>query len=672
MPVRHIALFLLIAAIAASSITAQQNNPDNLRRLPPAGIEVPAADRAELEAGITELGKTIEALRGELKSKPALLDLLPDIQIYHNAARYALGYNEFFKPEEIAVAKSQIKQGLERARALREGRAPWTTQTGLVVRGYVSDIDGSVQPYGLVVPATYQQNLPFQYRLDLWFHGRSETLSEVNFINDRQKNPGQFTPPNAFVLHLYGRYCNANKFAGEIDLFEALDHVRRRYPIDENRISARGFSMGGAATWHIATHYAGLWAAAAPGAGFAETAEYLKIDLNATPWYEQKLWHLYNATDYATNLYNCPTVAYSGEIDKQKQAADLMARELKAEGIELVHVIGPKTEHKYHPDSIKEINTRIDAIVAHGRDATPRQVKFVTWTLRYNKMKWVTIDALNQHWERARVDAEIGDSSIVRIKTQNVAALTLEMPPGACPLDISRKPMLILDDQKIETPSVASDRSWTAHFRKTGNRWSLVETADDGSLAKRHNLQGPIDDAFMSSFVMVRPTGKPMNEKIGAWVAAEQNRAIDQWRAIFRGEARVKDDTAITDEDIARSNLILWGDPSSNKFLAKIMDRLPIRWDAQNVKVGDQSFAANRHAPALIYPNPLNPKRYIVINSGFTFREFDHSSNARQTPKLPDWAVIDLSAPASPRAPGRIAAAGFFGEKWELKEDKGQ
>jgi hypothetical protein len=24
----------------------------------------------------------------------------------------------------------------------------------------------------------------------------------------------------------------------------------------------------------------------------------------------------------------------------------------------------------------------------------------------------------------------------------------------------------------------------------------------------------------------------------------------------------------------------------------------------------------------LIYPNPLNPKRYIMINSGFTFREY--------------------------------------------------
>src|SRR4029079_12036738 len=103
------------------------------------------------------------------------------------------------------------------------------------------------------------------------------SLSEVNFIQGRQTQPGEFTPRDAFVLHPYGRYCNANKLAGEVDTFEALDAVRAHYPVDDDRIAVRGFSMGGAACWQFATHYAGMWAAAAPGAGFAETAEFLKL-----------------------------------------------------------------------------------------------------------------------------------------------------------------------------------------------------------------------------------------------------------------------------------------------------------------------------------------------------------------------------------------------------------
>ena len=351
-------LFLLLLSWAAAlTLLADgpaDNLPDQVRRVPPAGIKISDENRGELQNGASELEHEIELVRGALQSKPALLELLPDVQIYQKAVSWALNYDEFFKSNEVQVARGMLKQGLERARLLRDGQAPWITATGLVARGYVSRIDGSVQPYGLVIPVSYRSGSPQKFRLDFWFHGRGETLTELDFINGRQKSPGEFTPPNAFVLHLYGRYCNGNRFAGETDLFEALEQVRKHYPIDENRLIVRGFSLGGAACWGFATHHAGRWAAAAPGAGFSETADFLKVFQNekVTPtWYEQKLWHLYDATDYAVNLFNCPTVAYSGEVDRQKQAADMMAKALGAEEIELTHIIGPKTAHAYHPQA---------------------------------------------------------------------------------------------------------------------------------------------------------------------------------------------------------------------------------------------------------------------------------------------------------------------------------
>jgi hypothetical protein len=378
---------------------------------------------------------------------------------------------------------------------------------------------------------------------------------------------------------------------------------------------------------------------------------------------------MYDCTDYAGNLYNCPTVAYSGEIDSQRQAAMMMESAMKKEGLTLVHILGPKTGHSYHPEAKKEVNRRIDRLAFYGRDVMPRRVSFTTWTLRYNQSFWVVLDGLDQHWEKASVNTELQNDR-VEVSTKNVSALTLSMGPGECTLEVPSLPKVMLDGKELTAPPVLSDRSWTAHFRKKDGKWEVVDKVDDGTLCKRPGLQGPIDDAFMDSFLMVQPTGLPLNEKVHGWVRAEMEHARKAWRAQFRGEARIKTDDKVTDADIAQHNLILWGDPESNRILAKIADKLPIRWNAGGVRVGRRTFEASHHAPVLIYPNPLNPKRYVVLNSGFTFRDYDYLNNARQTPKLPDYAIIDLRTPPSSRAPGAITAAGFFDEQWQYKPEE--
>ena len=161
------------------------------------------------------------------------------------------------------------------------------------------------------------------------------------------------------------------------------------------------------------------------------------------------MWHVYDCTDYAVNLFNCPTVAYSGEKDRQKQAADIMAAALKTQGLELTHVIGPDTAHSYHPQAKVEINRRIDAIVARGRNAVPRRVRFTTFTLRYPECLWIRLDGLEEHWKRARIDAEIVDCALREGATDNVSALRIDMPSGGCPLDNTQRPTVHIDGYEL-------------------------------------------------------------------------------------------------------------------------------------------------------------------------------------------------------------------------------
>ncbi|MBL9084350.1 MAG: hypothetical protein JNK76_21290, partial [Planctomycetales bacterium] len=166
---RFATLMLLVLVSSAAVVRADgpaDNHPDSVRRIPKLGVELPADKRQELETSLAELDAAIAAIFKNTKDQK-IKDLLVDVRIYAEAVRTALTYQEFFDLKEVGAALELLAEGKERAKHLAEGRAPWTTQAGLVVRGYVSKIDGSVQPYGLVIPADYTPG-PHRYRLDFW------------------------------------------------------------------------------------------------------------------------------------------------------------------------------------------------------------------------------------------------------------------------------------------------------------------------------------------------------------------------------------------------------------------------------------------------------------------------------------------------------------------------
>ena len=160
---RRLAFASLVCLVAVAFADGPSDNvAEKVRPIPPKGIAVPAELRTELRAGCDELAKAIDGLRKSLAGNSDLLDLLPDVEVYHKAVDWALKYDEFYDAKEFAAARKLLDHGRERAQQLAAGEAKWTMQTGLVVRGYRSKIDGSVQPYGLVVPASWSPTVAAQ------------------------------------------------------------------------------------------------------------------------------------------------------------------------------------------------------------------------------------------------------------------------------------------------------------------------------------------------------------------------------------------------------------------------------------------------------------------------------------------------------------------------------
>lgn len=119
-------------------------------------------------------------------------------------------------------------------------------------------------------------------------------------------------------------------------------------------------------------------------------------------------------------------------------------------------------------------------------------------------------------------------------------------------------------------------------------------------------------------------------------------------------------DTELSQKERGEANLILFGDPSANKVLADMLPRLPLKYVGNDFVMGDSRFNSAAHLPVLIHPNPYNPGRYVVLNSGHTFGQSElKGTNALLFPRLGDWAVLRAGTEG-----GEVVQAGFFDEDW--------
>ena len=125
-------------------------------------------------------------------------------------------------------------------------------------------------------------------------------------------------------------------------------------------------------------------------------------------------------TEHAVNTFNLPTVAYAGENDKQLASSTSIREQLVREGFTIEHpsqfqwkgkeintlfLAIPKVGHAHASgETSRLVNAFVAESIKRGR-VTPDHLRFVTYTTRYNRHYWVTVDGLVQHFERAEIDA---------------------------------------------------------------------------------------------------------------------------------------------------------------------------------------------------------------------------------------------------------------------------
>ena len=460
-------------------------------------------------------------------------------------------------------------------------------------------------------------------------------------------------------------------------MFESTAAVQRRFKIDESRLVLRGFSLGGAGAWHLALHHPDRWVAAEIGAG-TWPRRYLMMD--QFPPHQRptlRIWE--NMTEWALNAFNIPIAGHDGDNDTQVASIprppegeptrgqlessirirEQLAKEgypyegeptsYVAKGTPSIFLISENTGHSTSP----KVRQRLDAFLKEWTDRglqSPDHVRFLTYTTRYNKSFWVTIDGLGQHYERAEVDAQrLSGGTTYQIKTTNVSRLVLRETDKATEIQIDGQTLRVKPGREMAFEKSASG------WRSAPRKWA--------GLHKTHGLQGPIDDAFLDPFLLVRPTGTPWNQAAHQLALKRLERFDQTYARFYRAHPRVKNDTEVTEADFAKYNVVLFGDPGSNRWIGRLAGRLPVKWSRDTVTIGDKSFPAASHLPVLVYPNPIAPSKYVVLNSGLTIAENSYTSDYSM-PTLGDIAVLQAQPGADTF---EVPFAGFFDESWILR-----
>jgi pimeloyl-ACP methyl ester carboxylesterase len=638
----------------------------------------------------------LNAAIADLKASNADDDLVVDAEAYawvvNNVVRVP---GAFIEKTYVNRCMSVLADGLRRAQQIKDGKGEWPKMTGSLHRGYRSVVDGTAQPYQITIPASYDPSKPTP--LYVYLHGRSQFdpdmgLGEVGGSDQarvgggRARNApasmpneptvgGEAIPPgeaggvgggggggggreNYIRVNAFGRANNSYRWAGETDIYEVIASVSKRYNIDPDRIILAGFSLGGAGSWQIGLHHPDMFCGLEVDAGVIGNRHNLD---GLTPAQKAAQSTYGIMIDHALNVWNVPLVAYAGANDAQLLSSTNIRQQLTAEGytidqlstyvgkgrdINALFLATPRQGHSHATgETLRLINEFNAANFKRGR-VVPDHIKFITYTTRYNTDYWITVDGLIQHYNRAKVDAQRDAAkSSYTIQTANVSSLVLS--------DMSAATSITIDgDALTVTPSA------TIRLALSGGHWQVA--AAPAGLRKQHGLQGPINDAFMDAFLCVSPSGQGFSPAADERAAQEMDRFAKMFTREYLGEARTKADSAITAEDIANNNLVLFGDPASNSIIARIADQLPIKWTRDSIVVADKTYSASDHVPVLIYPNPLNPRRYVVINTGLVSGNFNSSA------AYGDYAVLKLTKPDSGPVTTQITDGGAFDESWQL------
>jgi len=553
-----------------------------------------------------------------------------------------------------ANADEEIAEGMRLLEMLERGELYRPPLGKLDELAYITDNDGTVQPYYVHIPEAYDAARPWP--LIVFLHGYVPSISMVDpwLLSDEFCDIAE--RHGCLLVIPYGRRNTDFQGVGEVDIFRAITEVKRLYSVDPARIYLSGVSMGGMGAWNMALRHPGVFAATTPMSGQTDMFRWWGWDPESMTPYRRFLVAWDNPEEMAPNARGQHFFAQHGELDHLIPVVESrsMVERLRSLGIPIdYHEFAGESHYIYWDTPCYENAWSWSR--QFTLEPSPARVTFRCFSLAYNRAFWLTIDRLKIWGTPATVDASVADDGArLDITCDNVAALTIDL--AQCPL----RP-------QAETYQVAVNGEERAIAPTEGALTIEIEPAPatgDWPPAKRKGLCGPAEDVFNTRFILVQGTAGSdeqdleLASQVGIW--------SEEWDGFADGAPRVCTDSELLHAEIDRSNLVLFGTPETNSVIARLADRLPIEIGDHRYAILGRTFEGDDLGLVLCYPNPLNPDRYVLIYAGELYGRklsINHKHDL-----LPDFLVFDSSRFATADAEWNVFG-GWFDVDWQPSQD---
>ncbi|MFQ5810257.1 MAG: NPCBM/NEW2 domain-containing protein, partial [Armatimonadota bacterium] len=558
----------------------------------------------------------------------------------------------------IAQALDKIDEALD---LVRRGVDPFIAWRGSILKGYRSEIDANLQPYGVHVPPEYDGTRPVPLVLRMHGHGGNRAFQGYPVGGIR----------GCIVLSPHGRGSVDYMYVGEVDVLRTIEEVRRDYNIDPARIYATGGSMGGTGSWTLAVHYPDIFAAIGPVCGNADHAAWEREwgwGERPKPAYDELRTFVrdnVNPIAFADNMAHVPVFCAHGSADDVVPVwhSRNMTEKMESLGYSVIYHEISGGGHGGFPGWVGKEKT--DWLLAQRRVAQPKRVVFRTAFLRHHRAYWVDVLGLDEPMRFGKIEAEVVAPNAITVQTSNIWRLALNPRE---PLISRTQPLTVRIDGQ-ETFSDVLPQTGALSFQMDDGGWRPTRTEPQG-LVKRQGVEGPIEDAMLSKFIIVYGTSS--RSPLERWITrAEAEAFAERWRGNYTAPCRVKADRDVTTADVETANLILYGGPSANLITAEVADELPIRITDTGIEAGGRRFEGPDIGVKFCYPNPMNPGRYVVVFAGVTWRGLYQIN--RRFGNWFDWGVyfnrnwFDYGIfDDKTHNPETFLLVGFFDKRWRL------